>query len=114
MWKYILVFIVLITCFGAYQIIKLKHMKKTNYPVFNNKKLEGKIIDVRMQNGLTYFKLDNLGKEYSFIPVSIKASKAKLFDKIAEPGDSIFKMPHSDTIVLKHKGEKYYYTSYEF
>jgi hypothetical protein len=114
MQKYVLIFVIILTCFGIYQVIKLKHVAKTNYPFFNNKELAGKVIEVRSQEGLTYFKLDNLDKEYSFIPVSVKANKAKLFNKIAVPGDSIFKNPHSDTIILLHNGQRYYYTSYEF
>jgi hypothetical protein len=114
MQKYILIFAVLFfLVLGSYQLIRLKTRGRTSYPVFKSKNLEGKIIDVKNRDGLTFFRLDN-DIQYSFIPVSVEIDKSKFFDKIAEPGDSIIKRSFSDTIILIHKGVKYRYTTYEF
>jgi hypothetical protein len=114
MQKYFIIFVVLFfLVLGSYQLIRLKTRGRTSYPVFKSKNLEGKIIEVKNRDGLTFFRLDN-GVQYSFIPVSVELNKNTLFDKIAEPGDSIIKRSFNDTIILIHKGVKFRYTSYEF
>jgi hypothetical protein len=114
MQKYFLLFVVLFfLVLGSYQLIRLKTRGRTSYPVFKIKNMEGKIIDIKIRDGLTFFRLEN-DTQYSFIPVSVELNKNKLFDKIAEPGDSILKKPFNDTIILIHKGIKYRYLSYEF
>jgi hypothetical protein len=115
MRKSLIIFgVLLLLSFGVYQLVRIKRVSKTDYTVFNSRRLDGKIIRVSTSGGLSFFKLDNADEKYSFMPIAVESNKDKLFHIIAAPGDSIFKMPYSDTLLLTHKGHKYYYTFNKF
>lgn len=115
MQKVLILFgIVILLSFGVYQLIKIKRVAKTDYSAFNSSKLDGKIVKISVSGGLTFFKLDNVDRKFSFMPIAVEVNRNKLFHIIAEPGDSIIKMPYSDTLLLIHKGHKYYYNFNKF
>ena len=109
--KYLIIFGVFVLIpFGVYQLTSLQRLAKSDYIVFNSNKLDGKIRSVSISSGLSFFKLDNEDVRYSFSPLAVESNKDKNFSSIATIGDSIFKKPFSDTLVLTHKGQMYYYT----
>ncbi|MFZ5939519.1 MAG: hypothetical protein ACOYXB_03000 [Bacteroidota bacterium] len=110
----ILLGFILLLSFAEYQSRRIKREAKSDFAVFNSKRLDGKIIKVSYSSGLMYFILDNTDEEYSFSPIEAESNKDKLFYITAAPGDSIFKMSFSDTLLLIHKGQKYYYTFYKY
>lgn len=115
MRKFVIIFGVLFFLFfGAYQLVRLKRIAKTDYSLFNSKKLEGKIVNISYSGGLSFIELDNMEEKFSFMPVPLSINKDKFFYLIAEPTDSLLKMQNSDTLILVHKGHKYFYTFNKF
>jgi hypothetical protein len=56
----------------------------------------------------TYFCVDD--ERYNFHPYTSDLNNNKIFDYLAEEGDSIYKPAYSDTLVLIKEGKRYQYT----
>lgn len=65
--------------------------------------LRGKIVSLYSSSGGDRFQLDNSGIEYRFFPIVGSLNHEKGFSITAQIGDSIFKEPSSDTLVLIKK-----------
>lgn len=55
-----------------------------------------------------YFCVDD--ERYNFHPYTSDLNDNKIFEYLAEPGDSIYKPAYSDTLLLIKEGRKYRYT----
>jgi len=114
--KYLIIFgAVLVLPFAIYhEEVSIKREAKIGYKIFNRSMVDGKIIKISSSNGLSYIKLDNADTEYIFMPRKTVINNDRNFYLTAKVGDSIYKMPYSDTLILTHKWQKYYYTFTKF
>lgn len=111
---FIIVGVIWVISMGTFQSIRLHREAKSGYPVFNSKKIEGKILKYGVSGGLYFIKISNIDEELTFSPITLEIDSGKSFFDIAKPGDSILKKAYGDTIILIHDGEKYYYLFDEF
>ncbi len=83
----------------------------TNYKTFNEATIYGRIQNVGIKNHGTSFKLKTSPIEFVFYPRrEKKLNDSKIFDQLAENGDSIVKPAFSEILVLFKKDKAYMYS----
>lgn len=114
--KYLIIIFgaILLVSLAIHEEVSIKREAKIGYKIFNRSMVDGKIIKISSSNGLSYVKLDNTDTEYIFMPRKTIINNGRNFYLTAKVGDSIYKMPYSDTLILTHKWQKYYYTFTKF
>lgn len=89
--------------------IKVLTDEEKAFKDFNAANLQGKVTYVTKVDPSEFFVLDNVDWEYSFTSIVGGASENKIFTDIAAVGDSIVKLPFSDTLTLYKRDSKQYF-----
>ena len=114
--KRILIFIILplMVVLSIYSQIKGREQGKLFFSVFNQAKVNSKIQKVEVAHkGVRLILVD--GQEFVFFPYTDKVlNNGNIFDRIAEKGDSVIKLPYSDTIYLFKDKEVLKYTFHQY
>lgn len=84
---------------------------KQEFDLFYSTRLSGKIVRTEEYSRGANFVLDNNPVEFTFYPYTDKhLNNGKIFQYIAEIGDSIYKPAYSDTLILIKNDRSYSYT----
>ena len=77
---------------------------------FDENEIKGEIESIGISRHGVEFKIVGMKKKFIFYPNTSELNGFKIFDHLAEKGDSIIKSRNSDTLRLVKDGKEYLYT----
>lgn len=113
MWKLFLMIVLIILIGSIFVIGTIYQNKKVlkDFDLFYSSFLNGRITKVDKYSRGAIFKLNNSSTKYTFYPDTDKnLNEGEIFQYLAQPGDSIYKQPFSDTLILIKDDKTYLYT----
>jgi hypothetical protein len=101
-------------CFILFIIITRKcqtDMFKREFALFYSSEINGKIAQIKMGKGESFFNTDKRDPYFRFVDLSSLGTSGRFdFGNFARPGDSVYKAAYGDTVYLFQKGIVYKYT----
>ncbi|MCG8387833.1 MAG: hypothetical protein MJA30_19935 [Cytophagales bacterium] len=103
------IFIGLLILLAIFQSMHVDKRAEQRFERFYNSSLEGRI-SCQPEGSVAGSKFCIENQKFYFHPYTSELNRNKIFEYLAESGDSIYKPAYSDTLILIKEGKEYRYT----